>query len=635
MQLPQQPTQRFPFQIDRQVGIGSMGVVYRARDVALDRLVAIKTLRRSLLEEQEPAVRDEMRKRFQQEARAAGRLSHPGITTVYGVGEEAQTPYLVMEWLDGRSFDEVLRSEPQLPPTEAMRIAIELLDALASAHKSGVVHRDIKPSNLMVLHDGRVKVTDFGIARIADEELVKTQAGVVLATPKFAAPEQLRGEAVDARVDIWATGVLLYQMLSGELPFEGSTFMELANSVFTHEPTAVGAKVAHLPPALGAIVHTALSKERQDRYESAEHMAGDLRRVLAAEAGPTEVEPSSIDHLATTRDAAGPIVPTLQGLPRKPPLAMVRFAESWPARQLDDQPIDRLLDRLLDVPLHAAAFAGAVVVDDVWLFFADGVLLGAVDAATGVTGGAAESRLPTSGRPTLHPMPEALPPATMAVLTSILHPPRIVHDNLDSSFINLPALAKKLREETFSGVFQLRHGDDLGMVFFVDGHAVVHLYSEGWEGLPVERSWHHWISERTILARVLGRTMQPTPRWYRRVFGSARFDARPIEGDAAERSDVDTTTSILSPLLSTGSRSRQLAAAVPMAVRPSQGAAAARGIDLERAPAARLLRWMLTDLANYLGERGLSASWKYLAEWLTDVRHAQVYHPLQIGRAHV
>ena len=259
-----------------------MGVVYKALEVDLERTVAIKTLRPSVLAEETADVQAEMRKRFLQEAQAAGRISHPGVTTVFRVGEHAGVPFMVMEWLGGKTLDAVMRERGPLPAREASQFVADLLDTLDAAHRAGVVHRDVKPSNVVLVNGERVKVTDFGIARIQGRDLVQTQAGVVLATPKFASPEQLRGIEVDGRADIYATGVLLYYLLSGKYPFEGDSFMQLANAVLQDDPLPLSQLVKQeMPPRLDSIVHRALRKERADRYPNAAAHGGRFALDLA------------------------------------------------------------------------------------------------------------------------------------------------------------------------------------------------------------------------------------------------------------------------------------------------------------------------------------------------------------------
>src|SRR5436309_821254 len=284
---PERPTPTFPYQVEAKIGEGAMGIVYRAVEPALERRVAIKSLRAQMLSGEEPAVAREYRARFLQEARAAAALSHPGAATIYRIGEEDGSPYIAMEWLEGRTLEEVMSREGKLPPERAVPLVIDLLGTLDAAHRNGVVHRDVKPANLVLLPDGRLKVTDFGIARLRGSDLVKTQAGFVLATPRFASPEQLRGEDVDGRSDLFSTGILLFHLLTGRFPFAGTDFLQVASAVFRDEPTPLRAVDPSLSPALEALLQRTLAKDREARYRTAVDMARALAEVQTAAAAPT------------------------------------------------------------------------------------------------------------------------------------------------------------------------------------------------------------------------------------------------------------------------------------------------------------------------------------------------------------
>ena len=622
---PEKPTASFPYQVLEQVGVGSMGVVYRAMEVDLDRSVAIKTLRTGMLAEEPPEAQKEIRKRFLQEAQAAGRISHPGVTTVFRVGEEGGLPFLVMEWLDGQSLEEIMQTRRRLPAPEAARIGMEVLLALEAAHKVGVIHRDIKPSNLMLLNDGRLKVTDFGIARIQGNELVKTQAGMVLATPKFASPEQLRGLAVDGRADVFAVGVLIYHMLTGAYPFTGDSFLELANAILQNEPTPVIQLLPDIPPMLDAVLRVALRKERQERYAGAGLMAAELSSFLQLGTAP-----------ATQIVAEQPLDPveiesTVRGLPHDQVSALVELASTWPGKVLDKQPSAPLLARLLERPLHAPAFSGAVFLNEVCLFLSDGVLLAAA-RRDGQSGDVIAESLPDEALPGLHPVPSEFGPDLMPVLTSALHPPRILHADLDSTYINLPAMASKLRDEKFSGLFRLRHGQDWGLVCFVNGQAKLSLYSEGWNRIPVEQSWQRWISEFPVRAQVEHRHLNPAASWFRLAFPKLDFEIHTLD-DQDPKSSLSDSGSTSTRLRQFFSSSRTgLLGTSKLALRLSPGGSVepfhGAGVHYERAPAVRFLAWLIEEMPRYLAERDLFGRWKYLADWIFLTRKATAYDSL-------
>jgi serine/threonine protein kinase len=262
------------YEIVAELGRGAMGAVYAAKDPKIDRLVAIKTI---CLLGQEPQDESEYRERFFLEAQAAGRLSHPGIVTIFDVGEEPESrePYIVMEYVAGQSLSKLLgRENGKLPAGVVLRLAQELAEALHYAHAQGVVHRDIKPANILVTREGRAKIADFGIAKLNMAHM--TLPGEVLGSPAYMAPEQLRGEGVDSRSDLFSLGVVLYTMLTGFLPFQGNSATTVCFKVVNRDPVPVSAFDAELPPELDQIVRRAMAKEPSERYQSGAEMAREI-----------------------------------------------------------------------------------------------------------------------------------------------------------------------------------------------------------------------------------------------------------------------------------------------------------------------------------------------------------------------
>jgi eukaryotic-like serine/threonine-protein kinase len=266
------PPQRFgKYELRREVGRGGMGVVYEAYDPTICRRVALKTLFGDVLSGPEA---DTYIGRLRREAQAAGRLNHPNIVAVYEFGEESQQPgvradriaYITMEFIEGRELQQLLAAQERLDVPAVVRIMSQLLDALEYSHKNGVVHRDIKPSNVMLLADGTVKVTDFGIARIESSTL--TRAGAVMGSPSYMSPEQFLGSSVDARSDLYSAGVVLYELLTGEVPFPGS-FSTAMHRVLNETPTPVSALNVHAPKGIDGLLGRALAKQPADRFQSA------------------------------------------------------------------------------------------------------------------------------------------------------------------------------------------------------------------------------------------------------------------------------------------------------------------------------------------------------------------------------
>ncbi|MEP7183884.1 MAG: serine/threonine-protein kinase, partial [Betaproteobacteria bacterium] len=263
------------YQIDELIGEGAMARVYKAYDPKIDRMLAIKLLKSQLLAD------DEYRARFLREATGAGILSHPNIVTVFDVGEEGNSPYLAMEWVEGATLADAVKAGRTLTPKDVIEIGIQLTRALDYAHRKGIVHRDIKPGNIMLVHDSlTVKVADFGICRINESEANRqaqhTQVGDVLGTPHYMSPEQVLGQRVDARSDLFSAGVVLYQLLTGALPFEGDSLISVAYKITKSDPPSVDKLRPDLPLSLRRVIERSLKKQADKRYQTGEEFAQAL-----------------------------------------------------------------------------------------------------------------------------------------------------------------------------------------------------------------------------------------------------------------------------------------------------------------------------------------------------------------------
>ncbi len=263
------------YKILGELGRGAMGIVYKARDPALDRVVALKTI---ILEEDSEG-RSDFHKRFVLEAKAAGKLTHPHIVTTYDFGEEGDVAYMAMELLDGIDLRQRL-DEGRLPTIEAVDIARQVADALGFAHERGVVHRDIKPANIMLLDRAQAKITDVGIARRRSADH-KTSTGVVLGTPRYMSPEQVSGFPVDHRSDIFSLGAVLYEMLTGVPLFAGEATPQIAHNVVNLEHVPPSRSNDEVKPMLDFVVARALKKDPDVRYQDAYEFASDLRTCFA------------------------------------------------------------------------------------------------------------------------------------------------------------------------------------------------------------------------------------------------------------------------------------------------------------------------------------------------------------------
>lgn len=263
------------YEITKELGRGAMGTVYLGKDPKINREVAIKTLRYEEIDEEQLA---EVKKRFFREAEAAGKLSHPNIVTIYDVGEDYDLAYMAMELLDGSDLTKYCQKANLLPVNDVIKIIALVAHALDYAHSNDVVHRDIKPANIMVLKSGVVKVTDFGIARVVTSS--KTQTGVVLGTPTYMSPEQIAGQKVDGRSDLFSLGVLFYELLTGERPFRGDSIATIMFNITTSAPVPIQELVPNLPDACVTIIEKLLAKDKEMRYQHGRDIVRDLAECL-------------------------------------------------------------------------------------------------------------------------------------------------------------------------------------------------------------------------------------------------------------------------------------------------------------------------------------------------------------------
>ena len=283
------------FRLDQYIAKGAMGIVYKAFDTVLARTVALKLISRQVdegLSTQELATREEARKRLIQEAKAAGRLSHPNIIVIHAYGETEEFDYICMEYVAGKTLAQLLNEQKVLSMEEAFPIFTQILLALDAAAQEQIVHRDIKPSNIMITEDNRVKVMDFGIAKLPS--LSMTTTGTVLGTPYYMSPEQISGKKIDTRSDIFSVGAVLYQVLTGERPFESESTATLVYKIIQTEPIPAKVLNIHVSQSVTNIINKALAKDPGQRYQTPGQMLQALKAVL----GPG-VSESAVDADAT------------------------------------------------------------------------------------------------------------------------------------------------------------------------------------------------------------------------------------------------------------------------------------------------------------------------------------------------
>jgi serine/threonine-protein kinase len=303
------------YEIVAELGKGAMGVVYRANDPMLNRMVAIKTIN---TEEAGHEGMAEYEARFYTEAKAAGGLNHPNIIIIYDIGKSGHLVYMAMEYIEGRELRELLAQGQSLAVVQAVDVAAQVAEGLAYAHQHQVVHRDIKPANIMITPQGRAKIADFGIARMRSSE-TRTQTGVILGSPKYISPEQVVGKRADHRSDIFSLGIILYECLTGATPFNGEGLSALMYQITNHDPAPPSSANPQVPVMLDYIIAKVLAKAPEARYQSAADFANDLRECKSQlETGQAGAAPV----LATTRPiplaSQAAAAPSGQDLEREP-----------------------------------------------------------------------------------------------------------------------------------------------------------------------------------------------------------------------------------------------------------------------------------------------------------------------------
>ena len=268
------------YEIRTHIGTGGMGEVYLAQDVELERILALKILPAEFASDA-----GRMR-RFIQEARAASGLNHPNILTIYEINHEGTTPFIATEYIDGLTLRKRIKGGP-VPVMEALDTAIQIASALGAAHQAGIVHRDVKPENVMLRKDGYVKVLDFGLARPTERHevsmeaatLVNTEIGMIVGTASYMSPEQARGQRVDPRSDIFSLGMVIYEMLAGRSPFIGATNSDIVASILKEDPPRLTDLSPDIPSELERVVNRALTKDKDQRYQTAGELLSDLKRL--------------------------------------------------------------------------------------------------------------------------------------------------------------------------------------------------------------------------------------------------------------------------------------------------------------------------------------------------------------------
>ena len=332
------------YEVVRELGRGSMGIVYQGHDPVIGRTVAIKTM---LTEGLSSRAYEEFKARFQREAQAAGVLNHPNIVSVYDYGEDSGTLYLIMEFLEGKSLEKLVEGRNILPIETILPMYDQVCDALDHAHQHGIVHRDIKPANIMILDNGIVKVTDFGIAKMVSMGM--TQAGQVLGTPNYMSPEQVKGRPVDGRSDIFSLGIILYDLLTGEMPFPGQNVTTVIYKIVNEDPIPPRELDTTIHPGLSYVVCKALAKNPDERYQTCRALAADLKNFKSLGAVPSATIKLNGPPLQSTDLERGAAPPAESPAPPVAPPEAAGVAPAPARRKLFASPTVLALMALLGV----------------------------------------------------------------------------------------------------------------------------------------------------------------------------------------------------------------------------------------------------------------------------------------------
>lgn len=600
-----------------------MGAVIEAWDPALERRVAIKIIRERFLASLEPTEVREVRERFLQEARAAARLNHPAIATVYRVGTERGWPYIVMEWLEAESLEHRIQRVGQLDLRSAARIAVQVLAALHEAHLAGVIHRDVKPGNIMVAEADRAKLLDFGIARLRDSDLARTRPGLIMGTPWYASPEQLTGRPVDGRSDQYGFACVLYEMLCGQPPFSDESITAVLRAHESEVPVPISERVSGLSESVNDVVMRALSKQPEARYDSARAMALALRDVLRT-TPDAAIRPG---RASAARTAPLPAVRSARVVPTEPAAMLEALSADWTASHVGPIEREALFDQLAERPLHTAPFCGLVQADDTWMLVSHGLVHGVADAQAGLNGDPAVEALHDNLHVTLYTLPNSWPDGVIALLADALaRPPVPDAQVLDTHLVDIVALLERLSAQGFTGNLRLRSELGHGVVLFRDGARLLDLIGGQWGSPADERRWETWIGDVPAQASVEPYAPHfPAVTWRRqlrdlllRVVRPDHEQSSPVRVDAV--ADAQATNLVIDR---------------EEADRVDRGASTIVHL-VQSDPAWTLARYVIADLPLQFERHQRTRRWRGLIEPIATTSRVRLHHaPDHRGKAPV
>ncbi len=642
------------YEIDDKLGEGSMGEVFAARDINLNRSVALKKLIIDESKKIDPAQLEEVRVRFLQEAQAAARLNHPNIMTIYQVIREDSADYIAMELLEGKTLADWLQDGRVFTLPEIIKIASQIAEALDYAHKMGVVHRDIKPDNIFLSsRDLKVKITDFGIARVETDALVKTSIGTFMGTPAYSSPEQWKdSSAVDGRADLYSTGIILYRLITGKLPFDGSNLNELITQILRSQPTPIKTLVPSMPDELEAVVMKSIEKDPSKRYSTGAELAEALKAAESSVDSLRKAETVSImsDDISPgdgkeSDSIAEPGTLVLKDLNFDDYSWVKSVIEGWHVKDLPAGRFKSLLDKLLDNPVHADPFSGALEIDKRYIVLIwNGIILEAFDLELSKRGEAVMNGLPVeSSSYVLRTPVEEKAKNIPVVLSTALNKHEPLHKDIDSSIIDVAGLIRKLSDEDFSGAVRFKYDEGYVYLGFYRGSRVFILQSKGLEldiSSTIMADLTNFVKVKSFKADVYRIGLEPLRASVRRLFKDTRISVVKVPD-----SDLTHTTMVKRKNQDYHPRAvAELRESLKLDIEGSdKDRKISIGLDehtfrdiLQEDFVMKVLDWFLYRYFLNIVTSGNTQTLKYIATWVSEIKTIHINHTLKgdDGRDH-
>ena len=636
------------YSIIKKIGAGGMGEIYLARDNALNRDVAIK----KLIIDSEKHINDqelgEIKHRFRQEAQAAARLNHPNIITIYHVGKSKTGDYIAMELLSGRSLEEWLKIGRKFTISETVKIGLQICEALHYAHNKGVVHRDIKPDNIFLIDDLKVKISDFGVAHIETDVLMKTRAGQFLGTPMYGSPEQWQDTtSVDGRADIYSLGVVLYRLLTGVHPFPASNINDLIYAIIHNSPASIRELSPNASVELEYSVMKAIRKNPDKRPQTGREFAELLKTT--AESGKDLKNGMNRFGRKTTETAVDSTMdPALSALAEEHTILLNgldfknlnwinAILESWVVKEIGKGKIDQILDRILGVPIYTDPFSGVLLIDNnLMLLIWKGIILQALNLKTGKVG---EKVFLTFSGPERHfkiYMPDNKSIADVPlVLSTILGKHIIVHNDVDSTIIDFSGLIQKLIKEKFTGIVRFRYSPGVLYFGFYSGSRLFILQSKHLNmdlSNTIVTNLTRAVQSNLFKVDVLETRLVPLRGSIRRLFSDATFsithhpDKGILHSDMIDKKQKDYHPNSRQ-MLSRGIE-LNIASGKFMDIQLGGHLIPAEEFICQDFP-YRFTNWFLFELFVHLLSSGNRDTMKYICTWIPEIDTVKLYTTLK------